>query len=1002
MTALLWAMVRARRGLAVITLVLTAAAAAAAAAGPLYQQAATRSLQEVELGAATVAERVVSAQNTEPRRGGSTPTSLPYVPGFQTVEGRVVDGVIVSERGDRTQAFITWRSGMCEHLVMVKGRCATGEREVVLRQDTADRIGVPLGRDMDLMPPATSGPDDEAQPLRLTVVGFYQRLAGDDPYWAGRETLLSQRVPAMFATERTLDAAERDTVRLVDLIASPAAFADMGTLRAELEDAEAELAAGGYNGDSDLPALLDRLDEGTAQLGSSLLLAAVPLVLLCWLVLFIAVAGGVEQRRGELGLTALRGVPARTRWWLATAETALPVLIAIVPGYLVGYAITTALALAVLPAAPLVEPDLTSVVYTAVAVLGALAAGMLAQVRALTTPVLGLLRRARVRKRRGLIGGVEAMVGALALVAGYQVAVYDGDSGTGGIALLAPLCIGLGLGLVAARLIALPAERLGRRALRRGRLRTGLAALSLARGGGTHWIVVLLTVVFGLLGFALAAGDTAGQAWEQRAQVQIGADRVLTVDPLPASSLVQAVRAADPQGRYAMATMKMNVNSETALLAVDSSRLAAVALWPQAYGTLPPAEAARLLKPSPVTSLAFQAAAVDLTVTVDALEKDASVGLTLRLATADGRQAQVRVDRMQPGTHQYRIKTEFCEQAPCRLKQLAIDHFTRGRYRFDLTVGDLRDPAGRVLIGAADLAGHRWRLPDSSAARPVPEVGPAPAGLRMRVDTAVTPDLRVFPDTAPGRLPMVAAGRLPDLLLGYGGTVRLPVERVGTMALVPRHGAQGALVDIEYADMRLNQEGDAPDPEVWLAADAPADIVSRLEANGLIVLSERTVDARWQLYREQAPALALWFLAAAAFTGVAFAAGGLLVTAVLEHGHPDEGLAVLRGQGVSRRALRGAALGGRFALVLTGTVIGLLAAAGSWVLARGVVPVYADGGFAPVGTRLPGVARPFLVPPPDLPSPMIALPIAVAVLALLTTCLLATRVAARANEGATS
>lgn len=1001
MTALLWAMVRARRGLAVITLVLTAAAAAAAAAGPLYQQAATRSLQEVELGAATVAERVVSAQNMEPLGRGDDPTPLPYVPGFRTVEGRILDGVAVGER-DRAQTSVVWRSGMCDHLTIVKGRCATGEREVVLRQDTADRIGVQLGRDMDLMPPPTTLPDDGGRSLRLTVVGFYQRPAGDDPYWADREPLLGRRVAAMFATERTLAAARRDSVRTVDLIATPAAFADMDTMRAELADAEAELAAGGYSADSDLPGLLERLDAGTAQLGSSLLLAAVPLVLLCWLVLFIAVAGGVEQRRGELGLTALRGVPARTRWWLATAETALPVLIALVPGYLIGYAGTTALALAVLPGAPLVEPELTSVVYTAVAVLGALAAGMLAQVRALTTPVLGLLRRARVRKRRGLIGGVEAMVGALALVAGYQVAVYDGDSASGGVALLAPLCIGLGLGLVAARLVGLPAERLGRRALRKGRLRTGLAALTLARGGGTHWIVVLLTVVFGLLGFALAAGDTAGQAWAQRAQVQIGADRVLSVMPLPASGLVDAVRKADPQGRFAMATMKMNVNSETALLAVDSSRLAAVALWPQAYGTLRPEEAARRLKPTPVTSLPLQAAEVDVTVTLDAIDADATVGLTLRLVTAQGRQAQVRVNRLQPGTHQYRVRTEACAQTPCRLGQVSIDHFTRGRYRFDLTVGDLRDPAGRVLVGAAELAGHRWRLPETSAARPVPEVGPAPAGLRIHVDTTVTPDLRVFPDTAPERLPMVAAGSLPDVLLGYGGTVRLPVERVGTMALVPRHGAQGALVDIEYADMRLNQEGDAPDPEVWLAADAPADIVSRLEASGLTVLSERTADGRWQLHREQAPALALWFLAAAAFTGVAFAAGGLLVTAVLERGHPDEGLAVLRGQGVRGRVLRGAALGGRFALVLTGTVIGLLAAAGSWALARGVVPVYADGGFAPVATRLPGVARQFLVPPPDLPSPVIALPIAVAVLVLLTTCLLATRVAGRANEGATS
>ncbi|MEV4416493.1 FtsX-like permease family protein [Catellatospora sp. NPDC049609] len=999
MTALLWAMVRARRGLALITLVLTAAAAAAAAAGPLYQQAATTSLYGVELAAATVGERVYSAQNGERLQSNVHP-SLPYVPGFQTVDGLAIQGSATGER-DSADMFLASRTGVCEHLVIVRGRCATAEHEVVLREDAGATIGAQPGRDLTFTLPAATGPDEGGGPLRLTVVGFYQRLSGDDPYWAGRPPLVDPHTPAAFVTERTVVKSDRNLIRMIDLIAGPDAFGDMEQLRAELEDAEAELEAGGYGTDSELPDLLTRLDDGAAQLSTSLLLAAVPLVLLCWLVLFIAVAGGVEQRRGELGLTALRGVPGRTRWWLATAETALPVLIAIVPGYLLGYAVTAVLAATVLPGSPAVVPNVTSIVYTAIAVLGALAAGMLAQVRALTVPVLALLRRARVRKRRGLVGGVEAMVGALALVAGYQVAA-GGDTGSGGLALLAPLCIGLGLGLVAARLVGVPAERLGRRALRRGRLRTGLAALTLARGGGTHWIVVLLTVVFGLLGFALSAGDAAGRAWQERADVQTGAARVLSVQSLPPSSLLHAVRTTDPQGRYAMATMRVNINNEVPLLAVDSSRLPAVALWPQAYGALSAEEAARLLRPSPVTPLALRAAEVDITVTLDRIASDASAGLTLRLVATDGRQSQVRVERLREGTHTYRVKTTACADSPCRFKQLSVDHFTRGRYMFDMTIGDLRDPSGNVLIGAADLARHHWRLPETSAARPVPEVVPAPAGLRLRVDTVLTPDLRAFADSAPNPLPLVAAGTLPGELLGYGGTVRLPVARAGTMTLAPRNGAQGALVDMEYADMRLGQDGDALEAEVWLAPDAPADIVARLEANGLTVLSERTADGLWELYGEQAPALALWFLAAAAFTGVAFAAGGLLVTAVLERGHPDEGLAVLRAQGVSRRTLRGAALGGRFALVLAGSAIGLLSAAASWALARGVVPVFADGGYAPAASKLPGVAKQLVVPPPELPSPLIAVPIAVAVLVLLTTCLLATRVAGGASKGATS
>ncbi|MEV0461185.1 FtsX-like permease family protein [Catellatospora methionotrophica] len=988
MTALLWAMVKARRGLAVITLVLTALAAAAAAAGPLYQEAAAVSLRGVEVAAATVGERVVTAQTSDDPRGGEQPLR-PYVPGMITLSGTSAQVVVTGEQGEEGEQgmFLASRTGVCQHLTIARGRCATGEREVVIREDTAHELNAVLGQDLEFRTPPVGSLEFERPPaVRLTVVGLYRPVRLDDPYWGDREILTGIDRPAAFATERTVAAVEGSRMRMVDLLVTPAAFENMDALRDGLGDAESELDAGGFGTDSELSKLIGRIEAGQSQLSSSLLLAAVPLVMLCWLVLFIAVAGGVEQRRGELGLTALRGVPARTRWLLATAETSVPVLVAVIPGYLLGYALTALLATVALPGSPPVYLNPASALYTAAAVLGALLAGLLAQVRALTTPVLGLLRRARVRRSGGLVGGVEAMVGALALVAGYQVAAGE-DTGSGGIGLLAPLCIALGLGLVAARAIGIPAERLGRRALRRGRVRTGLAALTLARGGGTHWVVVLLTVVFGLLGFALSARDVAAQAWHERAEVQVGAARVLQVETLPAASLVHAVRTADPAGRYAMAAMRVNVNTETKLLAVDSSRFAAVALWPGAYGAATPAEVARQLRPAEVTPLTLTAADVEITVTLDRIEPGAKAGLTLRLVGTAGAQSVVRVEALRPGTQTYRVATPTCAASPCQVRSLSVDLFTPKRYLVDLTVGDLRDPAGKTLLSGADLAGHHWRLPQTSAARPVPEMAPGSGGLRIWVDSVLTPDMRAAADPAPDPLPLVAAGDLPPELLGAGGTVRVPIVRAGTLPLVPRYGANGALVDLQYADLRTGGESDAQEPEVWLAADAPADLVQRLEANGLKVLGERDAAGQLHLYQEQAPALAMLFLAVAAFAGVLFAAGGLLITAVLERGRADGGLAVLRGQGVSQRALRDADLGGRFALVLAGTVIGLLAAGLSWALARGVLPVFGDGGTA--------------VPPPDLPGPLVTVPIVAALLVLLTTCLLATRVA-RGSEGVTS
>ena len=46
-------------------------------------------------------------------------------------------------------------------------------------------------------------------------------------------------------------------------------------------------------------------------------MAAVPLVGLCWFVIFLAVAYGTAGRRHELGLVALRGARRPVRWWLS-------------------------------------------------------------------------------------------------------------------------------------------------------------------------------------------------------------------------------------------------------------------------------------------------------------------------------------------------------------------------------------------------------------------------------------------------------------------------------------------------------------------------------------------------------------------------------------------------------------------------------------------------------------------------------------------------------------
>jgi hypothetical protein len=128
----------------------------------------------------------------------------------------------------------------------------------------------------------------------------------------------------------------------------------------------------------------------------------------------------------------------------------------------------------------------------------------------------------------------------------------------------------------------------------------------------------------------------------------------------------------------------------------------------------------------------------------------------------------------------------------------------------------------------------------------------------------------------------------------------------------------------------------------------------------------------------------MWFLAAAAGIGVLFAAAGLLVMAALERGRDHTRIAALRSQGLPAGVVHGAALASRWTLVVVGGLAGLLAAAGSWLLAHRVVPIFADG----VGA----------VPTRCLPGPMpVLVPVGIALLALLLMCVPATRLAAGAR-----
>lgn len=974
MTTLLWEMIRERRAAALITFLLTLAAAAAAAGGPVYHAAAAQSLRLDQVAQAPVTERVLTAsqltsadETTETR-----PTALPYVAHMRTVYGLQLQGAAGGGLG--TDALLAARSGVCRELVVTAGRCAVADREAVLPDGAPELLGVPLGGVVAFATPNGEGP------VRFTVVGTYRRPDAADPYWADRVALLGVEQPVLFVTDRSLEGFGGQATRTVDLVAEPEAFADTAGLAGRIEQALQQLRAGGYAGTTLMPDLAKRIDQGDRMLADTVTVAAVPLILICWFVLFLAVAAGVDQRREELGLAALRGTPGRLRWALPFAEVAVPVLAAAVPGLLAGYAATAALVRVVLPGST-VQWDGTSLRYAAFAVLGALLAGVFAQVGALRTPVLGLLRRSGSPQRGRFATVLEVAVGSLAAVAGYQAAAA-GEAG--GIGLLAPVCLGLACGLLGARLLPPVAARVARSALRRGRWRTGLAGFALARVPGTGRLVVLVTVVFGLLGFAVTAYDTAGRAWDERARVQTGAGRVAVVQNASAVQLRAAVDAVDPDGRFAMAVSRYKSNQMQNILAVDAARLARVANWPDAAG-LDPGAVAGLLRPAEPTAIVFRARKLIVEATVDSPDPELSLQLRLLVISDRGLRHDLRMPGLRPGLQRLEADATLCDPEPCRLDEIQLQNLRADQPRFDVTINSIRDETGRVVLDAAALGDvRRWAQPPASAARPVPALRGTPEGLRISVDSAVVADMRLSSAPLPGPLPMAVTGPLRSPLLTATGGMELPVSAVATLGAVPRFGPQGALLDFDVAEYVLGRGTALSEPEVWLSADAPADAVDRLRRAGLTVSGEYTVAQR-RAQISAAPRLGLWFALAVAAFAVLLAAVGLPALAMFERPGGDSGLSVLGEQGLRARTLLLVSAGSRCALVLAAAAAGLGSAALAWALARTVLPVFADGDTT--------------FTPPVLPEPgAVAGPVAAACAVLLAGCWSAAHVVRRRRE----
>ncbi|WP_426511982.1 hypothetical protein ACPPVO_15955 [Dactylosporangium sp. McL0621] len=888
MTALVLGMLRSRLGRALTVALLTALATVAAVAAPVYVARTDRQIVDAAVAQASVSERNILVSGTvESGNDGTIPNTFERLgsgwldaPGYTSVFTAqfAAQPAAVPVADPEQLSRVVYREGLCDHVAVVAGRCLMGTGDTVLGVNAAERLHLRPGDAVELTGSMYDSTNNRylaaGPPTPLTVVGIVRATDGTEPYWGSGGALTDAGGPAYVVDRRTLATIARPAdLQTFDAYPEPGAIsvAHLAQLREWVDESERRSNSGARL-TTELGNLLDRIDARRADVRRTVPFAVAPILVLAWAVIILAVAAATRARRFEHGIIALRGVSRPGRWWLATGETLVPMLLGALAGF-------TAIGGWSTPGAPL---------YAAVAVLGALLAGLAVGIRTVSGPVTTLLRR--IDARGGRWGARLAAFAAVAAAA----ATFQVRGSSGGVAGLAPALVLLAAALLAA--VAAPplAARLGRLALRRGRLTGALAGLGLARRPSSARLLAVLVVALSSLAFAAAATTTAGQRRDERADREMGAATVLSVSAPSRRALLDAVHAADPGGRHAMAVVPFPGG-----LAVDAPRL-----------TFGDGLSARLHPSDLGEPAVVRGSSLSLDITVTHLDRTDDA-FSAVVAPLDGRpNATVEFGAVRPDRHTYTAAAPC--SGGCRLLQIAFRLATYAGPALELTLHNApatawqAPPGGTATAQGADVL---LKLP--------PGPGAGTGVLR--------------PGNGPAVLPVVSTGPLPPdgQLTVFDRQRPLPATVAATVPRLPRLGTSGLLVDLEYAD-RLSTDSSATGAQVWLSADAPPALLDALAANGVTVTERRTIaDARAALAGEGS-ALGLRFYLVAGLLAVVLAAAALL-SGTVEGSSGD--LRALRAQGLAARRARVVEPLAALLLVAFAGVVAVPATVAAWAAA---------------------------------------------------------------------
>ncbi|NUR49362.1 MAG: FtsX-like permease family protein, partial [Hamadaea sp.] len=868
------------------------------------------------------------------------------------------------------------REGICEHSV-VEGACPAAPGQILISDGVARLLALSVGDKF------TMKIDNSSEVAELTVTGLYRPVRADDRYWSGVWDHDARVIDPFVTAASTFDhlpSARPQTT--VDLELGLGAYTPgLGSRLGALESGEASWTFDWFSGAGEVPNVINSVQN---EMSAGIVAATGRFVLLAWFALLVVVRQTVGARRTDLALVKLRGV-RRWRVWMATMGQTVGVMLGgAVLGAAAGYAWVRAVI------GPVVFPDDLDLAVTQSAelfggvLLAALALAWLSELRSLRSPVVELLRNVPPRVRGRAVDAAELVIVTLLAVGVWQLTTVE-SLRTGSVtATMVPALLAIAVGLLAARFVLWLSGRAGSAAMRAGRLTMAVAGLSARRRPTLRWVVTLLVVA--VAGLTTAMGDMVRgeEAVTARAEQHLGADRVLQVEGVSRRNLLDIVNDIDPAGTRGMAVSYFGstVGFAPQLLAVDTSRLAAVADWLPEYGPLP-------ASPSVVEdSVRVADGALELTASFDRkvyalgdrtqpvksenpdfppydqtvpppTEITGDVFAQVALTSATGIRTIARFGPLQEGRHDYQATVAGCA-AGCRVTWLGLSASRDGSAQAALLWGTrvklhaVRQE-GRELLDAAKL-GDRPKWMGSSNTRVLgPILDGSAEGMTLTVPPACDDpnhtrgvcEMRAYP--AQPVLKAVATGVLsrggrnnrPQLDLS--GADPADVELTGVVARLPRFAEDGSLVDLADFDRVVGVSVANEQLEVWLSDAGDEAFVAALKEHGVKVRASSTVDAERAALNRQGPAGVRRFQLGVFGLGVLISAVALLLLAGVERRTRASELSALRRQGMPAKTVRRISLLGYAVPTAVAVLAGLAAAAATAWLPVPKPAIFSDG-----------------------------------------------------------